>query len=239
MKYHIFETYQLMCREAEQQIRCAISQKKDALVCLAAGHTSLGVFDRMVQAQYEGFDGYQSCQYIGLDEWGGLGQGDDGSMVDFMRRNCFQKLGIEDGRIHFFNGKANLEEECDGMNTILAEAGPIDVMLLGMGMNGHLGLIEPGDDYHLHAHVVKLSDTTKDVMVKYFNTPRLVTKGVTLGMRDILESKHVILTVADKRKAEICKRLMEGDDVYELPARMIKQLPHASILLDAEAASLL
>lgn len=235
MDIRILPTVGEIAEEIIKMLEGVIAEKKDALLCLAAGHTSLPVFSRMTAAKEEGRIDFSRCRFVGLDEWGGLGCGDDGSMIDFMYKNLFEPLGTEENRIIFFDGKADLLAECGRIDAYVRASGGIDFMLLGMGMNGHLGLNEPGTSFELNSHVVLLDSTTKAVARKYFSERPALRDGITLGMKDIGEAKRVALVVTGTEKREIAAGFLKTPITPKFPATFLKSLIGCSVFFDKAA----
>ena len=236
MEVKIFQEYKELCTVTAEEIADIVRSNPKALLCLAAGHTSLGVFDEMVAMQGNREVSFEECTFVGLDEWAGLGLGDDGSCLGFVKKHLFDRLGIKEDKIIFYDGKGNLDLECIRVDSFLEENGPLDYVMLGMGMNGHLGLNEPGTSFHLYSHVVKLDDTTKTVGQKYFKDDTELSGGITMGMNHFKEAKRVVLTINGAKKADIVKRLLDSVPSEGLPASFVKTLDSASLYLDQEAA---
>ncbi|HHY82904.1 MAG TPA: glucosamine-6-phosphate deaminase [Clostridiales bacterium] len=235
----IFSNYEEMCKKIAQEIAEVVKAKPNALLCLAAGHTSLGVFDEMVALARDGAVFFDRCIFVGLDEWAGKGIGDDGSCIGFMKANLFDRLGIKDENIVFFNGNGDLSAECSRVDKFIENNGPIDYIMLGIGMNGHLGLNEPGTSFDLYSHVVELDETTKTVGQKYFSQHTQLSGGITMGMLHFRDAKRVVLMANGSKKAEIIKKLWESEPNEAVPASYLKKLNHASLYLDSDAASLI
>jgi glucosamine-6-phosphate isomerase len=234
MKIKAFSNYSKMCKAVALEIANIVKNNPQALICLAAGHTSLGVFQEMIAMTEEGSVSFDKCTFVGLDEWTGKGQDDDGSCIGFMKINLFDKLGIQEDRIVFYDGKGDLSAECTKVDNYLKLNGPMDYVLLGMGMNGHLGLNEPGTPFDRYSHVVKLDETTKSVGQKYFKNDTELIGGITMGMLHFKEAKRVVLMVNGARKAEVVDKLVKSEPDEALPASFLKSLEDASLYLDNE-----
>ncbi len=177
-----------------QAILALLRQKPDALLCLAAGHSSLPVFDQLLAAKDSGAD-FSRARFVGLDEWLGVSPGNTGSCYSFLHRSLFALLGIGQQNICLFDALCtDPQTECTRIEKQIENWGGIDFMLLGLGLNGHLGLNEPGDRFENGAHVAPLSKTTLEVAPKYFagELPPL-THGITLGIRNILAARSIHL----------------------------------------------
>jgi glucosamine-6-phosphate isomerase len=237
MKYTILDSYSLVAKHVAQDIAETVRRKPDALLCLAAGHTSLGVFDEMIRMQEAGETNFRTAYIVGLDEWSGMSREDDGSCAGFLYKNIFDRLGIHEEHIKLFDGKySDAEEECSSVEQYIADHGGIDHMFLGIGMNGHLGLNEPGTDFLLGAHETEISETTNLVGQKYFSGHTELTKGITLGIRNILESRRIVLVADSSRKSGIIKEFYYSESDASIPATALKNAKNCEIVLDADAA---
>jgi 6-phosphogluconolactonase/glucosamine-6-phosphate isomerase/deaminase len=216
-----FSDYSKMCKTIAMEIANTVKINPQALICLAAGHTSLGVFHEMIAMAKEGSISFDKCTFVGLDEWAGKGNDDDGSCIGFMKINLFDKLGIQDERIIFYDGKGDLSAECARVDNYLKLNGHIDYMLLGMGMNGHLGLNEPGTPFNRYSH-------------KYFKKDTELAGGITMGMLHFKEAKRVVLMINGAKKAAVVDKLINSEPNETLPASFIKSLESASLYLDNE-----
>ncbi|HWQ78679.1 MAG TPA: glucosamine-6-phosphate deaminase [Anaerovoracaceae bacterium] len=236
MEVKIMNSVGEISREVVGMILGLLKIKKDACFCLAAGHTSLPIFSEMIRAQREGKADFSQARFVGMDEWGGLGRGDDGSMAEFMYEHLFSPLGIREEQILFFDGRAALEGEAKRINTYLAASGGIDFMLLGLGMNGHLALNEPGVPFTLDCHVVRVDPTTASVAQKYFRRQHKLKKGVTIGMQTIADAGQRVLIVTGEQKRAIAERFISSPVTATLPATFLMTLPESVVFLDKEAA---
>lgn len=215
----------------------AVTEKPDALLCFPAGETPLGTFAELIKLHESGRIDFASCKIVGLDEWVGLGAMQHENCHSFLRSHLFDRINVRSENMCFFDGEArDLAHECALSDAFITANGRIDVMLLGVGMNGHLGLNEPGTPLDTRSHIVDLDETTKKVGQKYFSAPVHLEKGITLGLKNILESKTVIVQVSGKKKAPLVRHLLETGVTAEFPASVIKQHPNAFLLTDLEAS---
>ena len=237
MEWKIFPTEKELGRAAAGEIRDVLKEKPDALLCLAAGHSSLCVFEEMVRMQNAGEADFSRARIVGLDEWSGMGREDDGSCAGFLWKNLFSRLPIPEGNIRLFDGLCrDREAECRRIEAHIRERGGIDYILLGIGMNGHLALNEPGTDFSLGAHVAALSETTKTVGQKYFENPTPLSEGITLGIRNITESRRITLVINGERKQDITAALFSSEITPALPATALKLAGGAKVFADRAAA---
>jgi glucosamine-6-phosphate isomerase len=227
-------------RYCADTLAAIIGQKPDALICLAAGHTSLEMFDMLAEDNKEGKIDFSNVKVVGLDEWAGLSDEDDGSCGSFLRRNIYGRINLREENIRLFNGKApDLVQECRDIDRFIEDNNGIDYMLLGLGINGHLALNEPGVDPGSTSHIMPLDAVTKQVAVKYFDDMPELTRGVTLGIKNILDSKRIQLLVTGKKKREIVKRIFGSEVTNMLPATLLFSRRNAEFILDEQAAELL
>lgn len=133
----------------------------------------------------------------------------------------------------------NVEAECKKMDAVIAEKGGIDIMLVGIGMNGHIGFNEPGTSFTSLSHVIELDDTTKSVGQKYFKEKTVLHKGITIGLGHLMNAKKVFLKADGKRKAEVIKKTVEGEVNESFPASIMQQHANGFVVVDEEAALLL
>jgi 6-phosphogluconolactonase/glucosamine-6-phosphate isomerase/deaminase len=236
MEFKIMDNVGEISREVVDMILGQLKIKKNAHCCLAAGETSLPIFSEMIKAQREGAADFSQARFVGMDEWGGLSYGDDGSMAEFMHEHLFSPLGIREEQILFFDGKAELQSEAKRINTYLAASGGVDFMLLGLGMNGHLALNEPGTSFSLDCHVVQVDPVTASVAQKYFKQQYSLKEGVTVGMQTIANAGGIVLIVTGEHKQAIARRLIDSPVTEALPATFLKTLPRSLVFFDRKAA---
>ncbi|KIL40907.1 hypothetical protein SD70_10825 [Gordoniibacillus kamchatkensis] len=238
MNLIVTANYEQMSARAAELIIDVVKRKPDALLALAAGETPLGTFAHLVGAAREGRVRFDRCKFVSLDEWVGLDGRTHGSCRQTLHDHFFSPLAIAEEQICFFDGTApDLKLECERMDSFIAANGPIDGFLLGVGMNGHLGFNEPGVSFDLYTHVTLLDQTTKSVSVKYFQEQQDVNKGITLGIKHIMEAKTVILIANGAKKADIVKAAATGAVTEQVPASVLQRHPNACIIVDEQAAA--
>lgn len=217
-----------------------IKNKPDALICLAAGHTSIEFFDMLISDYREGKVDFSRVSIVGLDEWVGLSGTDDGSCENFMRRKIYSNIDLKEENLRLFNGKAkDLKQECRDIDEFIADKGGIDYMFLGLGMNCHLALNEPGVNPDSTSHIMPLDTVTQQVAVKYFDEMPEISRGITLGIKNILDSKFIQLLVTGKKKREIVKRMFSSEVTNMLPGTLLFGHNNVEFILDAQAAGLI
>ena len=123
------------------------------------------------------------------------------------------------------------------MNRVIEEKGPVDLMIVGVGMNGHIGFNEPGAEIDSTAHVSILDETTRTVGKKYFETEVPITKGITLGLKQVMETKTLVMIANGKKKAPVIKRAVENEITTSFPASLIRRHKNSFLLIDREAST--
>lgn len=240
MNIKVNANYEEMSRAVADFIVEYVRNNSGALLCFPSGDTPTVIFRFLVQDAKQGIVDFSNCFFIGLDEWVGLNGDDEGSCRHYMDEHLLMPLNIKADKIYFFDGAAaNIEGECNRINEFIGQKGPLDLMMVGLGMNGHVGLNEPGVNFSLHAHISELQDNTKTVAKKYFQKEVPLSQGITLGPKDLLESKIAILIASGSKKASVVARALEGEINEDTPASIFQRHPNAYIFLDSEAAGLL
>lgn len=240
MTLRIFADHETLSLQAANEILAAAKTNPRAVLCLAAGDTPTRAYALLAEmARKERID-FSRCSFIGLDEWVGISPQNEGSCHFYLHENLFGPMGIHSSQMHLFDSLAkDLGKECERMDAVIREKGGIDLMLVGVGMNGHIGFNEPGVGLHHYAHVVDLDSTTRSVGQKYFRQSTKLGKGITLGLKHFLESRKAILLASGSRKAEVIRAALEGPIAEEMPASAIRRHPYGIAMLDEAAAGLL
>lgn len=240
MTTRILEDYQTLSVTAADEIIAAVKSNPAAVLCLAAGDTPKLAYALLGQKAKNESVSFAGCTFIGLDEWVGIAPENEGTCRHFLYRNLFGPLGIRAAQIHLFDGLAkDLGGECNKMNDVIAGKKGIDLMLVGVGMNGHIGFNEPGTPVESYSHVVDLDSTTQTVGQKYFTQATALRQGITLGLKHFLGSGRGVLVAAGRKKAEVIRQALEGPLTTSMPASIIRRHANGIAILDAEAASLL
>jgi glucosamine-6-phosphate isomerase len=235
------ESEESLSLEASQAVLLAMQGQKEPAICVASGDSPRGIYSRLAEwRQQEKLD-ISSWYFVGLDEWLGLDRNDPGSCRYLLDRQLFGPLGVKEERICFFDGRtADPETECARVEAFIRSRGGLSLAILGLGMNGHIGLNEPGSSPGTRAHVSLLQETTKQVAQKYFSefgAPPPLTRGITLGLGTIREAKSLLLIASGKKKAAIVRECLEEPPNNLKPASLLLDHPQLSIYLDQGAAS--
>ncbi|QJB36379.1 glucosamine-6-phosphate deaminase [Chitinophaga oryzae] len=238
MKVEIYSTYEALSEKVAEQVIQLMAACDEPLLCPASGDTPAGLYQVLAERYRQQPGNIARWRYVGLDEWVGLNGTDQGSCRYSIDKALFQPLQVSEENICFFDGRsADLPQECEAAERFIKARGGIDVAILGLGMNGHIAMNEPGCAADGRAQVAALHPVTKQVGQKYFQQHLELEKGITLGMGTLLESRHIILMVSGKHKAGIVRKLLEGPATNDLPASLLQRHPAVTIFLDEDAAS--
>ena len=236
----VCKDYEEMSRRAAEIVAEQIKKRPDGLISVPGGDTPLGMVHVFADMVNEGKVDISRTHYVSLDEWVGLSNEDEGSCGLFNQQNLLSRLQHPFAGTHIINGAAeDIESERVALNDYISQYGPLDVSVLGIGMNGHLGFNENGVDFDLDAHIIPLSETTLKVMTKYFGEKFHPTHGISQGIRQIMAAKTVILIANGAHKAEILKKAVHGPVTNEVPASVLQNHPNCYVVADEAAAALL
>jgi len=235
-----FKNYEQLSAYAADLIADYIKNKPNLVLCMASGSTPALTCDLLVQKLKEGQLDYSKFTFLGLDEWVGLTPTNTGSCHYFFHKKIFKPLQLSSSQYFLFNGLAeDLKSECSKMDKVIADKGGIDIMIVGIGMNGHIGFNEPGTSFATFSHVAELEEMTKSVGQKYFAGPVELGKGITIGFGHLMKTKKVFLMANSSKKAEVIKKTIEGPVTESFPASIIQKHNDGYILIDEAAGSLL
>ncbi|POY35880.1 glucosamine-6-phosphate deaminase [Solitalea longa] len=237
MKISLADTYEALSQQVVNDVVQCLSKAGTPLFCPASGDTPSGVYAELVKQQQQGIINTANWRFVGLDEWGGMNGEDEGSCRFYLNKQLFFPLQTPEENVCFFDGKVEDPlTECERIDEFIDIHKGIDVVVLGLGMNGHIGMNEPGTSPDLHSHVSALDPVTQQVGQKYFSSQKKLLTGLTLGIASIMEAKHVILMVSGEKKASIVKKVIEGEITTEVPASLLRNHPSFSIYMDKAAA---
>jgi galactosamine-6-phosphate isomerase len=240
MQIKVYSNYEKLSEAIADEIIKMIKQKPDAVISIASGDSpklACALFCKKVKEK--NIDVSQFF-FVGLDEWVGLYTDTSGSCHNDFQKRLIQPLGLSSSQYHLFDGiSKDLSYECILMDKIIAAKGNIDLMIVGIGMNGHIGFNEPGVDFNLLSHVIDLDETTVTVGQKYFQQQVMLQQGITLGLAHLINAKKVLLMANSERKASVIKKTVEEVITNSFPASIMQQHTNGIIMLDVAAASLL
>lgn len=234
----ISKDYEELSQHTADEIITVIKNKPDAVICLASGETPRLSFNLLAQKAASHAIDVGRCTFIGLDEWVGISPENEGSCHYFLHHHVFQPLRVSTAQIHLFDALSeDLAQECRRMDAIIAAKGGIDLMLVGIGMNGHIGFNEPGVSPDHYAHVVDLDETTRTVGQKYFRHHTSLDQGITLGLKHLLEARIAIMIASGAKKADVIRKTLEEEITPSVPASIMRKHVNGIVILDEAAAA--
>lgn len=232
MNIHSCKDFLTMSQKGSEIVLREIDRKPDSLFCVASGGSPAGLYQEMVKKHLQNPDFFSQLRVIKLDEWGGLEKGSTFSSEHDVKQKFLTPLNIDASRYWTIDPLPhNPNAECARVQRELEEIGPIDICILGMGVNGHIALNEPAAKLQLNCHVEQLAKSTlSNGMIKTLSQPP--TFGMTLGIGDLLASKRILIFVSDKGKKEALKRLLSREITTDFPASLLWLHPNVDVLID-------
>ncbi|MTT33289.1 glucosamine-6-phosphate deaminase [Terrilactibacillus sp. BCM23-1] len=230
-----------MSRLGAKHIIHRVNNQPKLVLGLATGGTPLGTYHYLVDEYNKKRISYQDVTTVNLDEYVGLTQKHPNSYHTYMEENLFKFIDIPLNKTHIPDGSAdNLDKECQEYDTLIESLGGIDLQLLGIGENGHIGFNEPGTSFDQRTHVIELTESTRVANARYFSKIEDVPKfAITMGILTICESKEIVLLVSGENKAEALDQLLRQKKEDEaFPASALIHHPNLTIYADESALSL-
>lgn len=240
MKVQKFESAAQIGSAAGEMFVQAVLQKPDAVLGLATGATPLPTYAYMIEAYTGGKVSFKDVSTFNLDEYCDLPKTHKNSYYSFMFENLFSKIDINPDNVHFLNGNApDAEAESARYTAEIEQAGGIDIQFLGIGRNGHIAFNEPSDRFTNNAFKIKLTESTIEANSIYFDDVPMPRYAMTMGIGSVMRARKIVLVATGKSKAEAVHAMILGDIDPHCPATILKAHPDCTVLLDADAASLL
>lgn len=241
MNFLIKDTYEEASLAAADIIACQIEEKPDCVLGLATGSTPIGAYAELVKKVERGEISFSEITTFNLDEYAGLDGEHDQSYRYFMNKHLFDLVDIDKSKTHVPSGTSDDPQQmCDDYEASIEASGGIDLQLLGLGHNGHIGFNEPSDEFPIKTHHVALTESTIQANSRLFDSVDEVPKSAyTMGIGTIMKAKKVLLVATGKGKAEIVAKAFKGDVTPQVPASILQSHADVTIVLDKEAAELL
>ena len=238
MKVRVTEDYEEMSDIAAELALQQIREKPDSVLGLTAGSSPLGLYQRLQAAYREGTVDFSRVRIFTLSEYIGLEETDEQSFAYYTRKNFCEGLNLAEENIYMPNGMADdIAQECARYGKAIEAAGGIDMMILGIGPNAHIGFNEPGPVFVPETHVAELSEATRAANARFFDNPADVPYwAVSMGMRDIMFARHVLLLASGPGKTEAIALALKGDITPKAPASVL-QLHRGAVFIIDEAAA--
>ena len=239
MKIYVAENYEAMSRKAASIIASHVTLKPDCVLGLATGSTPIGMYKELVKACQNGELDFSQVKSVNLDEYVGLEPTHDQSYRYFMQDNLFNHVNIDVANTNVPNGLAeDTAAECERYDKVMEEMGGIDIQVLGMGHNGHIGFNEPADHFPLGTHIVDLQESTIQANARFFASADEVPKqALTMGIGSIMRARQILVVVNGEGKADIVKAAFTGPVTPMVPASILQLHPNVVLVGDKAALS--
>lgn len=241
MNIHVFKGDRELAQAGAGIIAAEILRKPDAVLGLATGSSPLGIYQSLIDLYKEGIISFADVTTFNLDEYLGLDPSHPESYHTYMSENFFNHVDQPEELRHIPNGIADdPEAESLAYDNAIESAGGIDLQLLGIGTNGHIGFNEPDAVFAGMTHVVDLAESTIEANSRFFDSiDEVPRKAVSMGIRSIMQAKRILLIATGEAKAEAIRRTVRGPIDPDCPASILQVHPDATLLVDRAAASLL
>lgn len=237
----ICENYDEVSLLGAAMVAKVVKSNPRAVLGLATGSTPVGMYKRLVEMhKRDGLD-FSMIRTFNLDEYYPIKKANDQSYDYFMRDNLFSHINIKQENIHLPNGEcADPAAECAAYEAMLNQAGGVDIQVLGIGVNGHIGFNEPAEELQLPTHLTGLTASTIEANARFFESIEQVpTQALTMGMGTIMKARSILLLITGENKAPVVKKLFDPVVTTKVPASFLTLHPDVTVLLDEAAASLL
>lgn len=229
--------YREISFEAAKIIRDQVLLKPQSVIGFATGSTPIGTYEELINIFNKDLITFENVKSFNLDEYYGINPMNKNSYNYFMKNNLFNYIDIKEENINIPNGLAeDVEKECEEYERKIHEAGGIDLQLLGIGRNGHIGFNEPGEEFKAHTHLVELKEDTIKANSRFFDSLEDVpTKAISMGVKTIMSARKIILIASGEEKADIIRETVYGSITPNLPASILQLHDDVTLIVDEES----
>ena len=229
--------YEAMSKAAADIIAAQIIKKPDSVLGLATGSTPVGTYRQLVEMHGAGKLDFSKITSFNLDEYHPISRNNDQSYNYFMQINLFDHVNANPENVHLPDGEcADVNAECAGYEAKINGVG-LDLQLLGLGHNGHIGFNEPSDSFAKITHYTPLTQSTIIANSPYFSNPDDMPRhAITMGIGTIFQAKHILMLVSGAAKADIVARVFQGDITPQVPGSILQLHPNITLIADKQAA---
>ena len=233
--------YKDMSRKAANIISAQVILKPDSVLGLATGSSPIGTYEQLVKWYEKGDLDFADVTTVNLDEYYGMKPENDQSYHYFMNDNLFNHVNINKENVHVPDGVGfEVGEAGKAYEELMAKTGQVEIQLLGLGCNGHIGFNEPADEFTKVTGEIDLTDSTIEANKRFFEKKEDVPrKAVSMGIGTIMRAKKIVLLVNGENKAEILKEVVNGPVTPKVPGSILQFHPHVTVICDEEAAKYL
>ncbi|WP_312112261.1 glucosamine-6-phosphate deaminase [Brevibacillus reuszeri] len=239
MKLIIVKDYGELGKKAAGLVADEVKSNPKVVLGLATGGTPVGMYRELIKLHQEESIDFSQASSFNLDEYVGLAATHPQSYRAYMQENLFDHINLPAGHTHVPTGDAaDLQQECASYETAIREAGGIDIQVLGIGNNGHIGFNEPGSSVESTTRVVQLTESTIEANARYFaSIEEVPTQAISMGIKTILGAKKVVLLASGETKAEAVRLMLEGEATADVPASLLQHHQDVTVIVDEAAAS--
>ncbi|KEI97273.1 glucosamine-6-phosphate deaminase [Clostridium botulinum A2B7 92] len=239
MRIIVVDNYEEMSKKAAAMIASQVILKPDSVLGLATGDTPIGMYKEIIDIYKNEKMDFSKVRTFNLDEYYGLNRENPQSYYYYMMNNLFNHVNIDENNINIPNGMAdNIEIECKEYERKIDKAGGIDLQILGIGVNGHIGFNEPNISFESETHLVNLNEKTIESNSRFFSSKEEVpTKAISMGIKSIIHSKKIILLACGSAKSNAVSKAINGKINPNIPASILQLHRDVVVIIDKEAAS--
>ena len=232
------DTYEDLSMAAFEVLKAVITANPHAILGLATGDSPLGLYKEMIRDFRDNGTSYKNVRTFNLDEYVGLAKNHPASYWTFMQKNLFKYIDILNENVHVPSGVGNVEENCRTYENALKN-NVIDLQVLGIGSDGHIGFNEPGGAFDSETHITELLEQTRKDNARFFDNDitKVPTHAITMGIASIMRTKKILLLATGKNKADAVYGMLKGEKTTSCPASILRDHPDVIVILDREAST--
>lgn len=236
MKVIKVKNYDEVSAEAFKVMKKVVANKPEAVLGLATGSSPIGLYENMIKDHKENGTSYAKCQSFNLDEYVGIDRNHSQSYWTFMHENLFHGIDLPEDKIHVPYG--NTKADCEGYEKAMENVS-VDIQVLGIGGNGHIGFNEPGTPFTEETHIVDLTEKTRSDNARFFENDinKVPTQAITMGIATIMKAKKILLVASGANKADAVAAMVNGPVDPACPASVLQNHPDVVVIVDEEAAA--
>ena len=236
MKVIKVKNYDEVSAEAFKVMKEVVANKPEAVLGLATGSSPIGLYENMIKDHKENGTSYAKCQSFNLDEYVGIDRNHSQSYWTFMHENLFHGIDLPEDKIHVPYG--NTKADCEGYEKAMENVS-VDIQVLGIGGNGHIGFNEPGTPFTEETHIVDLTEKTRSDNARFFENDinKVPTQAITMGIATIMKAKKILLVASGANKADAVAAMVNGPVDPACPASVLQNHPDVVVIGDEEAAA--
>lgn len=236
MKIIVVKDYQAMSDLGAEIIANTIKTNPSCTLGLATGSSPIGTYQNLVKSYQDNEISFKNVKTYNLDEYCGISRSHPQSYYYFMHDNLFNHVDINEENVHIpLISNTSLEKDCKAYNDMLNNTS-IDLQLLGIGGNGHIGFNEPGTPFTQETFIVKLTDKTRQDNKRFFNSiDEVPTHAITMGISNIMKAKKILMLISGANKADTVVKLLSGEVTTDFPASILNEHPDVTVIIDQDA----